>query len=789
MDLKQYIKENYLILDGAMGTMLQKSGLPIGQIPELLNLTHPEKITDVHRAFVEAGSDMVLSCTFGANRKKLFGSGYTPEEIIPAAIHNARASHAKFVALDIGPIGELLEPTGTLSFDEAYDIFAQQIQIGAPFADAIYIETMTDLMEIKAALLAAKELCDKPVFCTMTFEENHRTFLGVPPEAAAITLEGLGADAIGINCSLGPDKILPIAKKMASCCSVPMIIKPNAGLPSVKDDTFTYDITPEEFAQAVEKYPELGFSILGGCCGTTPDYIRNIRAFLPRHPFTHRTPKSITAICSGTQFVNCDKICVIGERINPTGKKNFREALKNGDMDYILGQALSQIEAGAHILDVNVGTPEVDEKTMMLRVMKELQAVIDTPLQLDSSNPEVLELALRHYNGIPIINSVNGEQKSLSAILPLAKKYGALLVGLTLDEDGIPPRADGRYKIAKKIVTEAAKYGIPPNHLLIDCLTMTVSAEPDGAIETLKALENVKKNLGVKSVLGVSNISFGLPERDIINAHFLALALSRGLDFAIINPNKEIMMRSIYTHNLLFKKDIGGESFIAKYAGTPVSASICTVSSIPEKMTNEQAILKGLGNDCARITEMLLSQMDELNIISDVLIPALDKVGDLYEKGDIFLPQLIRSAEAAKMGFQVIKDNIQKKGGKKVVSKGKIILATVKGDIHDIGKNIVKVVLENYGYTIIDLGRDVPPENVVKAVFEYQAPMVGLSALMTTTLPGMEETIRQLSIAHYTGTIFVGGAVLTPEYAASIGADYYAKDAKASADLAKKILG
>lgn len=788
MNIRQHLKENYLILDGAMGTMLQKAGLQAGEIPELLNLTHPEQITAVHRAFVEAGSNMVLSCTFGANCKKLADSGYTPEDIIPAAVRNARASGAQYVALDMGPIGELLQPTGTLSFDEAYEIFAQQIRIGAPLVDAIYMETMTDLLEIKAALLAAKELCDKPVFCTMTFEENHRTFLGVPPEAAAITLEGLGADAIGINCSLGPDKLLPIAKKMSAFCNVPMIIKANAGLPIVSGDTFTYDITPDQFAQAVEEYLPFGFSVLGGCCGTTPDYIQKICAFLPKHPFTPRTPKKITAVCSGTHFVNCNQVRVIGERINPTGKKKFREALKNGDMDYILGQALSQIDAGAPILDVNVGTPEIDEKSMMLRVMQELQAVVDTPLQLDSSNPEVLECALRHYNGIPIINSVNGERKSMDSIMPLAKKYGALLVALALDEDGIPPKAEGRVRIAEKIVNEAAKYGIPPHHLLIDCLTLTVSAEPDGAIQTLHALETVKRELGVKSVLGVSNVSFGLPQRELINSHFLALALSRGLDFPIINPNKQAMMDAVYTHNLLFQQDPGGEAFIEHYADTPASPTGGAAPAASADMTCEEAILKGLGNECARITQDLLSSMDAMAIISDVLIPALDTVGDLYEKGKIFLPQLIRSAEAAKFGFDVIKDTLQKNGGGQV-EKGTIVLATVKGDIHDIGKNIVKVVLENYGYTIIDLGRDVPPETVVQAAMEHHAPMVGLSALMTTTLPGMEETVRQLHEAGYPGKIFVGGAVLTPEYAASIGADFYSKDAKASADIAKQVIG
>lgn len=784
MDVKSHISAGFLMLDGGMGTMLMEAGMPAGSLPELMNLTHPEIITSIHRQYVEAGTDMVVTCTFGANEKKTAGCGYEVEEIITAAVSNARASGAGYVALDIGPIGELLAPTGTLQFDEAYAVFARQITCGAACGvDAIYIETMADLLEAKAAVLAARELTDLPVFVTMTYEATGRTFLGVPPEAAALTLQGLGVSAIGINCSLGPKEILPIAKRLASVASVPMIIKPNAGLPDTASGILSYDITPEDFANYTADYLALGFTIFGGCCGTTPAYIRSMRAVLDKSIFHAPEPKHIAALCSGTRYVPIDGVCVIGERINPTGKKRFKQALQSHDIDYIIDQGMEQADAGAYVLDVNVGLPGIDEREMMLEVTKELQSVIDLPLQLDSNNPDVLEPALRCYNGTPMINSVNGEDASLNAILPLAAKYGTMVVGLTLDENGIPPTAEGRIAIAQKIVRRAAEYGIPPERIAIDCLTLTVSAEPAGAMQTLAALRTVKQTLGVKTCLGISNISFGLPQRVKVNSHFLAIALENGLDFPIINPNIPEMMQAVDVHNLLHQRDPNSAHYIETYSAPAETAPKPAVSGSPDMQT---AILKGLGEDCAAAVRALLENMPALDIVSQQLIPALDTVGDLFEKNKIFLPQLIRSAECAQQGFEVIRQHIAKTGGE-TPKADKVILATVKGDIHDIGKNIVKVVMENYGYQMIDLGRDVPPETIVRCALEQDVKLVGLSALMTTTLGAMADTIALLHDSGYTGKIMVGGAVLTPEYAASIGADFYCRDAKASVDAARTV--
>ncbi len=772
------------MLDGGMGTMLMEAGMEAGALPELMNLSHPEIITDIQKKYVDAGSDMVLTCTFGANEKKTAGCGHTVEEIITAATANAKASGAAYVGLDIGPIGELLAPTGTLSFDEAYDIFARQIKCGAACGvDAIYIETMTDLLETKAAVLAARENCDLPVFATMTFEATGRTFLGVPPESAATTLQGLGVSAIGINCSLGPKEILPIAERLAACASVPLIIKPNAGLPDAASGTLSYDITPAQFAQYTTDYLALGFTIFGGCCGTTPDYIRAMRAVLDKAEFhAHEIPFQ-PALCSGTRYVSIDGVCVIGERINPTGKKRFKEALAAHDLDYIIDQGIDQADAGAHILDVNVGLPGIDERSMMLEVVQELQSVIDLPLQLDSNMPDVLEPALRHYNGTPMINSVNGEDASLDAILPLVAKYGTMVVGLTLDENGIPPTAEGRVAIARKIVARAAQYGIRPERIAIDCLTLTVSAEPAGAMNTLSALRTVKEELGVKTCLGVSNISFGLPQRVKVNSHFLAIALENGLDFPIINPNVPEMMQAVDVHNLLHQRDPGSAHYIETYA-VPVEAPAASKSAAPDVPDVQTAILKGLGEDCAAATRALLENNEPLDVVSQHLIPALDVVGDLFEQNKIFLPQLIRSAECAQQGFEVVRQKMEQTGGETPKAE-KVILATVKGDIHDIGKNIVKVVMENYGYQIIDLGRDVPPETVVRCALEQNVKLVGLSALMTTTLGAMADTITQLHESEFDGKIMVGGAVLTADYAASIGADFYCRDAKASVDAAR----
>lgn len=783
--LKDLIKNNFLILDGAMGTMLQKSGLKLGEIPEVLNITNPSIVTSIQKQYVDAGSDMILACTFGANEKKLSSCQYSVEEIINAAVNNAQATGAKYVGLDIGPIGELLSPTGTLSFDNAYEIFVRQIKAGVNAGvDAIYIETMTDLLEAKAAILAAKEHSSLPIFCTMSFEANGRTFLGVPPESAAITLEGLGVDALGINCSLGPVEILPIAKKMAQFTSLPMILKANAGLPDVSSGKLSYSITPEEYVSTLKEYILLGFSIFGGCCGTDPNYIKLISEEMKRQKFVPNTLKSFTAVCSGTKFVNTNQVCIIGERINPTGKKRFKEALLNDDIDYIISQGIEQCDAGAHILDVNVGLPSINEAEMMYKVAKELQAVLDAPLQLDSNSPQVIEKTLRSYNGIPIINSVNGEEKSLSGMLPLAAKYGGVLVALTLDENGIPKTAQGRLAIAKKIIDRAKDYGISKDKIIIDCLTLTISAESDGALETLKSLSLIKENLGVKTVLGVSNISFGLPQRELINSHFLALALRNGLDFAIINPNSFQMKSAVDIHNLIHLKDEGSQNYITIY-GNQTSEPIQAKTS---DITVEYAILKGLGEECALATKNLLEKYSELDVVSNFLIPSLDKVGILFEENKLFLPQLIRSAEAAKYGFDVINQQLSAKGIEKT-NLQKIILATVKGDIHDIGKNIVKVVLENYGYSIIDLGRDVAIEEIAASALKHNASIVGLSALMTTTLPSMAETIVALKSSNYQGKIMVGGAVLTPEYANLINADFYAKDTKASVDFAKKIIG
>lgn len=782
--LKDKIKNQFIILDGAMGTMLQKAGLELGEIPEVLNITNPATITSIHKEYVNAGSNMVLTCTFGANEKKLAGSSYTVENIITAAVKNAKASGAEYIGLDIGPIGELLSPTGTLSFDDAYEIFARQIRVGVKCGvDAIYIETMTDLLEAKAAVLAAKENSVLPVFATMTFEENGRTFLGVPPEVAAITLEGLCVDALGINCSLGPIEILPIAEKMAKYTSLPLILKANAGLPNVSSGNLTYSITPDEYASTLKKYIPLGFSIFGGCCGTDPNYIKLIVEQLKTEAFAKNSQKSFTAVCSGTKFIDANQVCIIGERINPTGKKKFKEALVNNNIDYIISQGIEQCDAGAHILDVNVGLPSIDESEMMLKVAKELQGILDAPLQLDSNSPHVIEKTLRSYNGIPMINSVNGEEKSLLGMLPLAAKYGGVLVALTLDENGIPKTAQGRLAIAEKIINRAKEYGISKDRIVIDCLTLTVSAEPDGALETLKAISLVKEKLGVKTVLGVSNISFGLPQRELINSHFLALALRNGLDFAIINPNSSSMKAAVDVHNLLHLKDIGGENYINIYS----NQEAITPPTKTTKLSVEYAILKGLGEECALATFAALENHSELEVVSEYLIPALDKVGALFEENKLFLPQLIRSAEAAKSGFNIINERLSSKGLEKATTE-KIVLATVKGDIHDIGKNIVKVVLENYGYTIIDLGRDVPIEKVVEAAKIHKPAIIGLSALMTTTLPSMVETIDALKISNFKGSIMVGGAVLNPEYAKTIGADFYAKDTKASVDIAKKVI-
>ncbi len=792
MTFKDLLKNEYIILDGGMGTMLQKSGLKFGGIPEVLNIEQPEIVMDIHRQYAEAGAEIISANTFGANGYKLKGCGYSVKEVISSAIKNAREAvgRDKLIALDIGPIGQLLEPAGALSFQDAYNYFKEEIIAGND-ADMIFFETMTDLLEMKAGVLAAKENSNKPIVASMTFEENMRTFSGVSVASAALTLQGLGVDAIGVNCSLGPDELAPVVKEFVKWSKIPVFVKPNAGLPDPNSNT--YSVTAQDFAKSMAKIIEYGtVKLIGGCCGTTPEYIKELVKVVENKKYSKAPVNVDTAICSGTTVVEISQPRVIGERINPTGKKLFKQALIDNDIDYILNQAISQVNAGADILDVNVGLPEIDEKEMMVKVIKALQSVVDVPLQIDSTKPEVLEAALRIYNGKPIVNSVNGEEKSLDTVLPLVKKYGASVIGLTLDKDGIPKTAQGRFEIAKKIVDRAKAMGINPKDVYIDCLTLTVSAEQEGCMETLKALHRVKTELGCKTCLGVSNISFGLPNRRLVNHIFLTMALEEGLDLPIINPNDGDMMGAISAYKVLANIDKNSTAFIEKYN----IESAVKPKPQEHQITLTYAIMNGLKNEAAGLTKKALKTTDPMDIVNKELIPALDKVGADFENNKIFLPQLIQSANVAQACFEVIKNHLSLNNNSPV-SKGKIILATVKGDIHDIGKNIVKVLLDNYGYTVVDLGRDVDPQVVVDTAVKQDIKMIGLSALMTTTLKSMEDTIALVrstkELQNPDGSskcvIFVGGAVLTEDYAMKIGADYYCRDAKASVDTAKKVLG
>lgn len=780
------LKENkFIILDGAMGTQLQAKGLKTGECPEALSITNPEVVEEIHRSYINSGSMIVYANTFGANSYKLADSGYSVVEVVKASISVAKKATentGSLVALDIGPIGKLMEPTGSMSFDEAYNIYREIIEAGE-LADLIVFETMTDLAELKAGVLAAKENSNKPVMCTMTFEENMRTFTGCSISAMAITLEGLGVDAVGVNCSLGPVQLQGVVAELAKWTNLPIIVKPNAGLPDPA--TGGYNLTPADFAKSmVKSIVPTGALILGGCCGTTPEYIKALTSELSKASPVKRNNIVPAAVCSASKTVVIDQPRIIGERINPTGKKLFKEALRNNDLDYILTQGIEQVKAGADILDVNVGLPEIDEEKMMVRAIKGLQGVVDVPLQIDSTIPQVLESALRVYNGKPIVNSVNGEEKSLEAILPLVKKYGAAVVGLTLDKDGIPKTAEGRFAIAKKIVERANAIGIDNKDIYIDCLTLTASAEQEGVMHTLNALERVKKELGVKTVLGVSNISFGLPNRELVTSTFLTMALQKGLDLPIINPNVEAMTGAVRAYKLLADIDKNSVEFINAYNNAPAKAQ---ASSVKSEVTLEYAIENGLKKDGAETTERMLQEVSAMEVINNHLIPALDKAGTEFEAGKIFLPQLIQSATVAQACFEVIKRKLISENSAPV-SKGKIVLATVKGDVHDIGKNIVKVLLENYGYTVIDLGKDVEYEEIVNTVIENDVKLVGLSALMTTTLKSMEETIALLR-KKCSCKIMVGGAVLTPEYAEKIDADFYCRDAKEGVDIAKRVLG
>ena len=798
-------QSNTILLDGRMGTMLQAAGLKLGARPEELNITDPALIEGIHGQYAAAGSRIVNANTFGASAHKLAGSAYTLEQVITAGIKNCKracAPYGALTALDVGPLGELLEPSGTLAFEDAVAEYARIVKAGeAAGADLIFFETYTDLYELKAALLAAKENTHLPILASMSFEAGGRTFTGCTVESFAATARGLGADAVGINCSLGPKEIFPMAKRLAEAVpgNFPVFVKPNAGLP--RADGSGYDITPQLFALQMKPYRELHLFAAGGCCGTTPEFIKLLNGTFagctPGRP-AHRMP---SVLCTPVDTVTVDGITVVGERINPTGKKRFQQALREGDMNYVLEQAVSQAEAGAQILDVNVGAPGVDEPVLMEQVVKALQSVTSLPLQLDSSNVEALARGLRVYNGKPIVNSTNGEPEKLAAILPLCKKYGAAIVGLAIDEKGIQPKAADRVAIARRITEAALAAGIPREDIYIDCLTLTASAQQEDVLATVQALEACKKELGVRTVLGVSNISFGLPCRTYLNTTFLTMAMYAGLDLAIMNPSSEEMMAAVYAYNVLTNRDKQSTKYIERFADrVPASTALAQAAkAVPAASAAEaeltgpyaalmKAVEKGLKGDAAAHTRALLAEKQPLEVVDEALIPALDIVGAKYEKGTLFLPQLLQAASAAQSAFEEIKTAIAQKG-EGSASKGRIVLATVKGDVHDIGKNIVRVILENYGFEVLDLGRDVPVETVVDTVREKDVHLVGLSALMTTTLKSMEETIAALHAAKLDCKIMVGGAVLTPEYAEKIGADWYAKDAKRSADIAKEFFG
>jgi 5-methyltetrahydrofolate--homocysteine methyltransferase len=793
--------EDFLLFDGAMGTQLQAAGLEAGALPELLNLTHPEVVTKVHAAYVAAGSEVVSANTFGANAAKLAGAA-TVTEIFSAAVACARAAHPRYVAADIGPTGSLLRPLGTMSFDEAYDLFAEQaLAADAAGADLFAIETMADLAETKAAVLACKENSDLPILCTMTFGEDGRTFLGTTPEIAAVTLSALGVDALGINCSLGPDDVAPLVRRMLPWATCPVMVQANAGLPHVVDGATTYSVGISDYCAAVAGMLDAGVTIIGGCCGTTPAYIAGEKDLLAgRTPAPRARADAFTATSAqGMLALEPGQVGVIGERINPTGKRRLKEALRSGDHDYIMGEAIAQTTAGAQALDVNAGLPELDEPACLVQLVEQVQGVTALPLQVDSADPLAVEAAVRSYPGKPIINSCNGRAESLATIVPIARHYGCCLVGLTLDETGIPATAEGRLDVARRIVSATDEAGIPRSDVAIDCLTMAVSTDQQAGCETLRSIELVKHEVaGVRCVLGVSNVSFGLPFRELLNATFLTAAFQAGLDLAIMNPTNERLMDAIASWRVLNGEDVGAGHFIEAYAGrtaTRTSARTTTASGtgdggpaadLPPEDLARRLVLEGRREPMAGVVGRLLETMDAMQVIDDVLIPALDEVGERFEKGTFFLPQLMASAEAAKAGFSTIRDHA---GAEAAPSKGAIALCTVKGDIHDIGKNIVRMLLENYGYQVYDLGRDVEPQTFVDCVVAHDIRLAGLSALMTTTVPAMADTIALLREQAPACKVMVGGAVLNPEYAKMVGADFYAKDAAESARIAGEVLG
>ena len=790
--LLERLGKELLYFDGGMGTLLQSKGLKPGELPEVWNLEHTAEIVDIHRQYYEAGSDIVLTNTFGANALKFHDSKYALKDIVTAAVANVKKAASLgvhdgrevYTALDIGPTGKLLKPMGDLAFENAYEAFKEVVKYGEDAGvDLIHIETMSDTYEVKAAVLAAKENTDLPVFATMIFDEKGKLLTGGDVPSVVAMLEGLRVDALGINCGMGPEQMLPILSEIMEYTSIPVIVKPNAGLPKQRDGEVYYDVVPRQFAQTMQKVLQLGASVIGGCCGTTPEHIRVMIQGVQSRQLQRPVPTDKTIVSSyGKAVLLGQKPMIIGERINPTGKKKFKQALKEHDMDYILKEGITQQDRGAHILDVNVGLPDIDEVAMMKEVITELQSVTSLPLQIDTVDIKAMEAAMRIYNGKPMVNSVNGKQESMDQVFPLIQKYGGVVIGLTIDEEGIPNTAEGRIKIAGKIIKEAEKYGIQKKDIVIDVLAMTISSEPDGAKGTLEALKGVREAYGVCTVLGVSNISFGLPYRPAINSNFYTMAMQNGLSAGIINPSSEDMMRSYYSFCALMNYDENCEEYIQKYGNQQIS----TTSIMSSELTLKSAIEKGLKEEAHHATRELLKSQEPLEIINQHLIPALDVVGKGFEKGTIFLPQLLMSADAAKIAFAVLKDVLAQNGGD-VQKKDKVILATVKGDIHDIGKNIVKVLLENYSFDVIDLGKDVPPETIVDCAIREDVKLIGLSALMTTTVVSMEDTIKLLHQKKPECKVMVGGAVLNQDYADMIGADFYGKDAMQSVYYAQRV--
>ncbi len=822
MGIIDELQSRILICDGGMGSLLQENGLAPGELPGTWNISHPEILVKIHRAYLEAGADIVTTNTFGVDRLKYNeNTKFQLEPVIQAAVRNAREAIRQsgknaYVALDMGPTGKLLKPLGDLAFEDAYDLYRQVVEVGAQEgADLVIIETMSDSYETKAAVLAAKEACRLPVFVTVTFDERKKLLTGGSPASIVAMLEGLGVDALGINCGLGPLQMKEILKDLLKVSSLPVIVNPNAGLPRSENGRTVYDIDAEEFSTAMEDIVRMGARVVGGCCGTTPEHIRRTAARCKDLTPVPVTKKQRTVVSSFAQAVEIGKDpVIIGERINPTGKSRFKQALRDHDLDYILREGVTQQDHGAHVLDVNVGLPEIDEPSMMEEVVRELQSIIDLPLQIDTSDLEAMERALRVYNGKALINSVNGKEESMRAVFPLVKKYGGVVVALALDEGGIPDTAQGRIDIAKKIYRTAQGYGIAREDILIDALCLTVSSDSKGALTTLETLRRVRDELHGKTILGVSNISFGLPQREIINGAFFTMAMQNGLSAAIINPNSETMMRAYYSFRALMDLDPQCGDYISVYSGRAASLGQSAIKgggngsggaaggSAAGKgasgagamsgagATSDAAlgvsIEKGLKEQSAQCAKVLLETADPLEVINAQIIPALDHVGKGFEKGTVFLPQLLMSAEAAKAAFDIIKDKLAA-SGQTQKKKGMVILATVKGDIHDIGKNIVKVLMENYSYEVLDLGKDVPPETIVETTVKKQIRLVGLSALMTTTVPSMEETIRQLREKAPWAKVMVGGAVLTEDYARTMGADRYCRDAMASVNYAEEI--